>query len=74
MGSSVITPSSAAVAGGLSERIQTVHANLIWSPVKAVSMGVEWMWAERDFPKNPVTGLSQMGDAMRVQAGAWYLF
>ena len=72
--SSVITPSSAAVAQGYSDRIQTVHVNLIWSPVERVNFGVEWMWGEREFPKDPVSGLQQTGDAMRVQASAWYVF
>lgn len=72
--SSVITPSSAAVAQGFSDRIQTVHVNLIWSPVERVNFGFEWMWGEREFPKDPVSGLQQTGDAMRVQASAWYLF
>ena len=72
--SSVITPSSAAVAQGFSDRIQTVHVNLIWSPVQRVNFGVEWMWGEREFPKDPVTKLQQTGDAMRVQASAWYVF
>ena len=72
--SSVITPTSQAVAHGLSDRLQTVHANLIWSPVKRVNFGLEWMWGERELPVDPVTGLQQTGDAMRVQASAWWVF
>lgn len=72
--SSVITPTSAAVAQGLSYRTQTLHMNIIWSPVDRVNFGFEGMWGEREFPKDPVTGLQQTGDAIRLQASAWYIF
>jgi hypothetical protein len=31
------------------DSIQTVHANLIWSPVKNVDTGIEFMWGETHF-------------------------
>ena len=30
--------------GSQIERVESLHANLIWSPVKAVNIGVEYMW------------------------------
>lgn len=58
----------------LTDRIQEIHGNLIWSPVKNVNLGVEAIFGTRDIRKNPVTGLSQTGDAERVQVSAQYLF
>jgi hypothetical protein len=29
------------------DRLQDVHANLIWSPTKALDLGAELMWGER---------------------------
>ncbi len=59
---------------GLTDRTETIHANLIWSPIKSVNIGAEAMWAERDIHKNPVTGLEQAGNAVRLQLSAQYLF
>jgi hypothetical protein len=56
------------------DRLQTIHANLIWSPVKAVNIGLEFMYGTRDIRKNPTTGLSQTGDAKRVQFSMQYIF
>lgn len=58
----------------LTDRTETVHANLIWSPVKSVNIGIEAMWAERDVHRNPFTGLQQSGNDTRVQLSAQYLF
>ncbi len=57
----------------LTDRVVTAHANLIWSPIKSVNLGVEYMWGERDFHKSP--GFDQKaGNANRVQLSAQYLF
>ena len=59
----------------LSDRIITGHANLIWSPIKSVNLGVEYMWGERDFHQTPGTGGNQKaGNDSRIQLSAQYLF
>ncbi len=59
----------------LTDRIITGHANLIWSPIKSVNLGVEYMWGERDFHKTPGTpGNQKAGNDNRVQFSAQYLF
>jgi porin-like protein len=63
----------------LTDRIITGHANLIWSPIKSVNFGVEYMWGERDFHKSPVAlsgtaGNQKAGNDSRIQLSAQYLF
>ncbi len=53
---------------GATEYIQTVHANLMWQPVKAVNLGLEFIWGQRQ----EESGAD--GDAKRVQFGAKYSF
>ncbi len=67
-----------AVAGNNAEvkRAQTIHANLIWSPVKAVNVGLEFMWGEdyyRTAPGSDLAGGSR-GDAKRLMASMQYVF
>ena len=64
----------AAFATNQSDRIQSVHVNLIWSPVPAVNLGAEFIYGDRDLRRNPVTGLRQAGDAKRLQVSAEYVF
>ncbi|HLI11357.1 MAG TPA: DcaP family trimeric outer membrane transporter [Alphaproteobacteria bacterium] len=67
-----------AVAGNNAEvkRAQSIHANLIWSPVKAVNVGLEFMWGE-DYYRNPpnvdLPG-GNTGDAKRLMASMQYVF
>ena len=58
----------------LADRTESVHVNLIWSPVKAVNLGLEYIWGERDLHRNPLNGYSPSGNANRVQVSAQYLF
>ena len=53
---------------GATEYIQTVHVNLMWQPVKAVNLGLEFIWGQRQ----EESGAD--GDAKRVQFGAKYSF
>lgn len=53
---------------GQTDWLQTVHANILWQPVRQLKMGVEGMWAERD-----IEGIGDV-DATRVQFGAWFFF
>ena len=67
----IINPGNSA----LTDRIITSHADLIWSPIKSVNLGVEYMWGERDFHHTPGTGGNQKaGTDNRIQFSAQYLF
>jgi outer membrane DcaP-like protein len=63
----------------LTDRIDTAHVNLIWSPIKSVNLGVEYMWGERDFHTSPfaksgTAGTQKAGNDNRMQFSAQYLF
>lgn len=47
---------------------QSVHANLMWSPVSRVNMGVEYIWGYREIENG------EDGDMNRVQAGFQFNF
>ncbi len=71
--SDVIFPAS---SSALTDRVITGHANLIWSPIKSVNLGVEYMWGERDFHQavGAPSSSQKAGTANRVQFSAQYLF
>ncbi len=54
--------------GTLNEETQSVHVNLIWSPVRDVNIGIEYQYGTRVL----VNGLD--GDVNRVQFSAQYNF
>ncbi len=56
------------VPGILNRQVQSIHANLLWSPVSQTMMGVEYIFAEREL----LNGLS--GDLHRIQFSARYSF
>ena len=56
------------VGEAVNKRFQSVHANLIWSPVPAVNLGLEYLWGQRELESG------EDGDLNRVQFGAQYLF
>ena len=56
------------VTDGADKQYQSVHANLIWSPVPRVNMGIEYIWAYREVENG------EDGDMNRVQAGFQYKF
>ncbi len=58
----------------LIDRVISGHANLIWSPVKSVNIGLEYIWGETDFHKPPGFAASKSGNLNRVQVSAQYLF
>lgn len=74
-------------ASSLNKSVRTVHANLIWSPVPRVNLGVEFMhgWRESN-PRHSAAScpsssdcasdpaLSTEGDASRIQVGLQYSF
>ncbi len=64
----------AAFATNQSDRIQSVHANLIWSPVRTVNLGAEFILGDREVRRNPLSGLRQTGDAKRLQISMEYFF
>ena len=53
---------------GETNQLQSVHANLLWKPVKQLKMGVEVMYARRK-----IKGGGHP-DAVRGQFGAWFFF
>jgi hypothetical protein len=50
------------------KRYQSVHANLMWSPVPRVDMGIEYIWGYREIENR------EDGDMNRVQAGFQFNF
>jgi hypothetical protein len=54
--------------GSLNSRLISSHANLIWSPVPPVDLGVEYIWEERR------TVAGQIGHIDRLQASAKFKF
>ena len=50
------------------KQYQSVHANLIWSPIPRVNMGIEYIWGYREIENG------EDGDINRVQAGFQYKF
>ena len=63
----------AAGSQGRPRALDTLHVNLIWTPVERIDIGLEWMagW-RRDATAAP--GANTDGTAQRVQAGAKVLF
>ena len=51
------------------ERLQTIHANLIWSPTERVNLGLEWIGGLRSFEDSDLDNTAQ-----RIQFGAQYFF
>jgi hypothetical protein len=56
------------VGTAVNKKFQSVHGNLIWSPVPAVSLGVEYIWGYREREDD------EEGNLNRVQFGAQYNF
>jgi len=56
------------VGESINKQFQSVHANLIWSPIPAVNLGLEYLWGQRELENG------EDGDLNRVQFGAQYLF
>jgi hypothetical protein len=54
--------------GGLNKETRQVHANLVWSPVKQMDVGVEYVWGERK------TEDGQKGELDRIQTSLKYNF
>lgn len=58
----------ALVGGTANKRYQSVHANVIWTPVERVNLGLEYIYGDRELENG------EDGDLSRVQFGAQYLF
>ena len=63
----------AVVVSGTTNSLDTMHANLIWSPVSSVNFGLELMKGWRDLTSN-VAGAEDSGTATRIQLGMQYSF
>lgn len=59
---------SSFVTNEVNKQYQSVHANLIWSPVPRVNMGIEYIWGYREIENG------EDGDINRIQAGFQYKF
>jgi hypothetical protein len=51
----------------------TVHANIMWQPVKQMKLGWEVMWGEIDYAGDDQID-SETYDDVRLQFGAWFYF
>ena len=56
------------VTDAVDKKYQSVHANLIWSPVARVNVGVEYIWGYREVENG------EDGDMNRVQTAFQYKF
>ena len=56
------------VTGSADKKYQSVHANLIWSPIPRIDMGMEYIWGYREVEKG------EDGDINRFQGGFKYKF
>ena len=56
------------VTDAVNKRYQSVHANLIWSPVARVNVGIEYIWGYREVENG------EDGDMNRIQTGFQYKF
>lgn len=52
----------------VNKRFQSIHANLIWSPIPAVNLGLEYLYGQRELEND------EDGDLNRIQFGAQYSF
>jgi hypothetical protein len=52
----------------LNQQVQSVHANLVWSPISQTTLGMEYIFAEREL----ING--QKGELQRIQFSARYSF
>ncbi|MBM3540568.1 MAG: hypothetical protein FJX51_00845 [Alphaproteobacteria bacterium] len=60
-------------AHGLFESAQTIHANLIWSPVRRVEIGAEFIYGWRQNAA-ATPGTEKSGQAGRAQVSFLYNF
>ncbi len=56
------------MAVGTPDRRTSIHANLIWSPVPQVNIGIEYMWQKTTYQR------SNNGTASRIHLGMQYKF
>lgn len=55
------------------KRSMTVHANILWQPVKQMRLGWEVMWGEKDYYRQ-FRFRDRSRDAFAAQFGAWFFF
>jgi cell division protein FtsB len=56
------------VGDEVNKRFQSVHTNLIWSPIPEVNLGLEYLWGQRELEND------DDGELNRVQFSAQYSF
>jgi len=63
--------------GSQYQQVESVHVNLIWSPVKSVNLGLEYMWGyneNRNLPGGAGVVGGSRGTANQLQFSAQYIF
>lgn len=59
-------------------QVQSMHLNLIWSPLPKTNFGIEYIWAKMELngqtPANRALGYGTSGTMNRVQLSAQYIF
>jgi hypothetical protein len=59
------------------QQVESVHVNLIWSPVKSVNLGIEFMWGAVEY-RNLANGAGinggSRGDASQLRFSAQFAF
>jgi len=67
----------------MNREIMSVHANVMWQPVREMRLGWEVIWADRKYrdgggydaaTDTVLDGSNEHGDAWRAQFGAWFFF
>ncbi|QPC41801.1 porin [Kaustia mangrovi] len=70
----------------MNREIMSVHANIMWQPVREMRLGWEVIWADRKYRDGghlivedddivgQASGSNEHGDAWRAQFGAWFFF
>ncbi len=52
----------------------TIHLNLIWSPIPRVKLGVEGIWARVEVVDNPIPGGDDTNTQLRIMVSGWLNF
>lgn len=59
------------------QQVESVHVNLIWSPVASVNLGIEFMWGTVEY-RNLANGAGinggSRGDGSQLQFSAQFVF
>ena len=70
-GEARVTGGFCVAAGGCHDELHTIHANIMWQPVKQMRMGWEiaWLFADDEF-----AGSTMEDEHIQLQWGTWFFF